>query len=286
MKYHVVGLPIFFIIMSVISFGYYAELFSYHLPPASAEIVDPVLVVASTSLTVTALAYGIFDMKTGEIIASLAIDDVYPIASVTKLFTATAILENFDPETMTTITGTDIAGEGTSGNLHLNEVYSYRELLFPLLLESSNDAALALERATDGEIVAAMHQVAKKYGTTVTEFVDASGLSAQNVSTVRDLITFSRAAAGEYPFIYDIAQLPQYIGQYTGWRNNNPLFDSRSYRGGKHGYTPAAGRTLVAQFDEEFQNGERRIGYILLGSEDLQADMLRLRTFVRDSVDY
>ncbi len=266
---------------------YYAQVFSYQpvqastLPHVPAFVFDPGAVPV---LDVN--AYLIFDTKTGEVLAAQNPDAIHPIASVTKLFTATAILEDFNPESTTTITWGDVSAEGEAGKLKPRQVYTYRELLFPLLLESSNDAALALEHATKGKLTTALDTVAKKYGASHAYFADASGLSASNTATARDLMNFSRAVGEKYPFVYDISELPQYIGQYTGWRNNNPVYNTDSYRGGKHGYTPAAGRTLVAQFSEHFAAGDRTIGYIILGSDNLAIDVAVLRRYVSNSVHY
>ncbi len=265
----------------------YAQVFSYQSSATPLVTTQASYALATaTAPVLSAAAYGVFDTLTGELLFGSALDEVHPIASVTKLFTATAILETFNPEATTTISWSDIATEGEAGKLRPRQTYAYRELLFPLLLESSNDAAASLERATHGELVAAMNTIAAEHGATATHFADASGLSAQNVSTVRDLVTFSRAVEAEYPFVYDIARLPQYIGTYTGWMNNNPVFDTDAYRGGKHGYTPEAGRTMVARFDESFTAGNRTVGYVVLGSQDMRADVAALRTFVADSVDY
>lgn len=264
---------------------YYAQVFSYQSETLVKE-ATPQFSVATTTVTPSALAYAVFDTATGEVLFSHDADTPHPIASVTKLFAAVAIFESFDPESTTTITVADVAGEGEAGKLHPREIYSYRELLFPLLLESSNDAALALEHATKGAIVPAMQTVARTYGATTATFADASGLSAQNTASAADLMHFVRATNTTYPFVYDIGQLPQYIGAYTGWMNNNPVAATPDFRGGKHGYTAAAGRTLVAQFDESFTAGRRTIGYVILGSDDLRADTAVLRAVVRDSVDY
>lgn len=77
--------------------------------------------------------------------------------------------------------------------------------------------------------------------------------------------------------------MPQYIGSYTGWLNNNPIATESGYRGGKHGYTIAANRTLVAVFDETINGHPYTLGYIILGSDDLKADFLTLRDFVNSS---
>jgi D-alanyl-D-alanine carboxypeptidase len=273
-------------LLFVIGAFYYAQVFSYQTPtPVIVHV--PAFTIADGSAPVLSVnSYLVFDTKTGEILASQNPDAVHPIASVTKLFTAAAILENFNPESTTTITWGDLSAEGEAGDLKPHQVYTYRELLFPLLLESSNDAALALEHSTKGELTKSLETVAKKYGAEHAHFADASGLSASNTATARDLMNFSRAVGEKYPFVYDISELPQYIGSYTGWLNNNPVFNTDSYRGGKHGYTPAAGRTLVAQFSERFAVGDRTIGYIILGSDNLATDVAILRTYVASAVKY
>ena len=273
-------------LLFIIGAFYYAQVFSYQTP-ATPVPSDPVFVVAAgNSPTLSVNSYLIFDTKTGEVLASQNPDEVHPIASVTKLFTATAILENFNPDSTTTITWGDVSAEGEAGGLEPRQVYTYRELLFPLLLESSNDAALALEHATKGDLTTALGLVAQKYGAAHAHFADASGLSADNTASARDLMNFSRAVGEKYPFVYDISELPQYIGSYTGWLNNNPVFNTDSYRGGKHGYTPAAGRTLVAQFSEHFSAGDRTLGYIILGSDNLAIDVATLRNYVAEAVHY
>lgn len=281
---HVYSVVVATVLFTIGAF-YYAQVFSYQTP-ALAHPLPAFSIARDSAPVLDASAYLIFDTATGEVLASENPDTVHPIASVTKLFTAAAILEDFDPESTTTITWGDVAAEGESGGLKPRQVYTYRELLFPLLLESSNDAALALEHATEGELTKSLETVAKKYGAEHAHFADASGLSADNTASTRDLMNFSRAVGEKYPFVYDISELPQYIGQYTGWRNNNPVFNTEAYRGGKHGYTPEAGRTLVAQFSEHFVGGDRTIGYIILGSDNLATDVATLRGFVSDSVMY
>lgn len=263
------------------------QVFSYQSPAVILKVSLPALLVTTTTVpTLGARAFLIFDVETGIVLAEHQADTPYPIASVTKLFTAAAILESFNPEATITITSADVAGEGESGNLKSRQVYTYRELLFPLLLASSNDAADALLRASGGTLLTAMENVARSSGTKTTKLVDASGLSADNVASARDLMLFAQNVGEKYPFIFDVSRLPQYIGEYTGWRNNNPVADEGGYQGGKHGFIPAAGRTFVGEFSESFSGVNRTIGYVILGSEDLTRDTKTLRDFVATEVTY
>ena len=94
---------------------------------------------------------------------------------------------------------------------------------------------------------------------------------------------FSRNIYRNQPHVFDITVLPQYIGTQTGWMNNNPFVGVEGYKGGKHGYTTAAGRTAVAIFNEEIDGRTLTLGYIILGSTNLKADMQILRDSVHNS---
>jgi len=283
---HLVSLLFASLVFSTLTFVS-VQVFSYQSQPVAPVAATPTFSVSTTSgPTIGASAYIIFDVETGLVLAEHDSGTPYPIASVTKLFTAAAILESFNPESTTTITWRDVAGEGESGNLKSQQVYTYRELLFPLLLTSSNDAADALLRATDNTLLAVMQSVASSSGAKTTQLVDASGLSAKNVASASDLMRFARAVGEKYPFVFDVSRLPHYIGEYTGWQNNNPVADEDDYQGGKHGYTPAAGRTLVGEFSESFTGGKLTIGYVILGSDNLATDTEVLRDFVATEVTY
>lgn len=231
-------------------------------------------------------SYVVFDAVTGGLIASQNPDIPYPIASVTKLPAAAAAEVVVPLEATTTLTWADVAAEGRAGKLEPGQVYSYRQLLFPLLLESSNDAAAVIERTYHDQLVTAMNETASAYGATGARFVDASGLSEQNVASARDVAVLTTRLYAAHPYIFDISTLSQYVGDETGWINNNPVAHEEGYLGGKHGYTEAAGRTIVALFDEPFAAGRRQVGYVVLGSSDLAADVAALRSFVRSSVRF
>jgi serine-type D-Ala-D-Ala endopeptidase (penicillin-binding protein 7) len=233
--------------------------------------VLPVVVSPAESIAVTAQAYGVFDIETGELLFAHNADNVLPIASVTKLFTAAAVFEASAVTEELTITPEDVATFGRAGNLQAGQTYTAHELLFPLLLESSNDAGTAIKR-TLGTISVAGRALA-----------DGSGLSSHNRASVEELAEEVRNLYFSQPHIFDITRLSQYIGTYTGWLNNSPVKDLPGYRGGKHGYTEAAGRTLVAIFAEPNLEG-RELGYIILGSADIKADTLALREVVERSV--
>jgi len=235
-----------------------------HLP-------EELIVVTADDVELTAAAYGVFDVETGNLLFGENLTERRPIASVTKLFTAASVLESVDPETFVTVTATDVATEGRAGKLAAGQALSVRELLFPLLLESSNDAAAALERQLDSVSYANR------------TFADGSGLSDRNQASVTELAFMTRTLYRSEPHIFDITTLSQYVGTETGWVNNSPIADLPGYRGGKHGYTPAAKRTVAAVFTSPHL-ADRELVYVLLGSDDLRSDVEQLHRAVADSV--
>lgn len=240
-------------------------------PPIESAFPESVLKVeAVVTLPVTAVAYSVIDIESGVVVLEHNADQLLPIASVTKLFTA-ATVDMLSSAAVITITAADVATEGRAGKLQVGQSYTARELLFPLLLESSNDAAAALERNL-GEVTLAGQILA-----------DASGLSSANTASAAVLASELRNVYLNHPRVFDITRLRQYVGAYTGWVNNSPVHDLPGYQGGKHGYTEAASKTLAAVFAESSLH-DRKFGYVILGSQDIKADTNALRAMVERSV--
>lgn len=234
----------------------------------------------------SAAAWLIFDLETGEVIVSEDADTPRPVASVTKLSTAIAVLETADLVATTSIAYADTNTEGRAGNLVAGEVYNLYTLLFPLILESSNDAAAVFARI-DTTFIDKLNSFAADLGLMGTAFADSSGLSPQNVATARDLAQLGHLVYSEYPHLLDISTLGSYKGATKEWTNNNPFVHEPGYLGGKHGYIPEAKLTTVSMFAETLADGtERSLGYVLLGSDDLRADMKALRNYARNYVAY
>lgn len=254
----------------------FATLTFFNLPEDTVSAEQPAMVVRTMLVELEALpdvsakAYEVFDMQTGDVLLVHNAEESLPIASVTKLFTAAKVMDSAEGESLI-ITAQDVATEGRSGKLEAGQQYSGHELLFPLLIESSNDAATALAR-TFGDIPLAGNMLD-----------DASGLSAKNLASVSELATEIRSLYVRLPHLFDVTTLGQYIGEHTGWVNNSPVFDLPGYKGGKHGYTYAANQTLVAVFSEASLD-DRELGYVLLGSDDVRADTQVLRAVIKNSV--
>lgn len=237
---------------------------------------------------VSARAWGIFDADTGQLLVGKDVQSAYPIASVTKLMTAEVALDTLTLEATTTLSRKAIATEGRAGGLQVGEVFSVRELLFPLILSSSNDAAEALaEHGARDAFVSTMNATARRFDMLSTIYADPSGLSPFNVSSVADVAILLRHLADAREYLLDISRLQDYVYPNHRWRNVNKVAVIETYRGGKHGYTDEAGYTLAALFDEVLATGNTRsIALVLLGSDNLQTDVETLRGFLHSNIAY
>lgn len=272
-----------FLVSAVVLVMAASTLFASTDRPVEVSYVPATLVVTETAPALAATSYVIFDVETGKVIASQSGDTIAPIASVTKLLTAATVLRTANLEEEYTVEATDLEAHGRAGRLSAGEVYTARELLFPLLLESSNDAAAVFERETKGDIVRRMNGYAAELGASSLTVVDASGIASENKASAADLARLTSTLYRIEPHLFDIARLTKHAGTYTAWQNNSPVL-APEYRGGKHGYTEAANRTLVALYEESFPAGTRVLGYVILGSADLAHDTALLRDFVHETV--
>ena len=234
---------------------------------------------------ITAVSAYVFDLETGAYVYAKNAHDPRPIASITKLLSSAIFFEHAPSNATATIQWSDVREEGRSGRLAYGQEYQNKELLFPALLESSNDAAKTMQRVAFGDLVESMNEYVDNLGLSQTSFVDTSGLRAGNISTAHELGKLGAALYQQYPHIIDITRLEKYLNHINAWMNTSPFITEEGYKGGKHGYTYEAQKTAISFFEESLSSGQSRIiVYVLLGSSDLKADMATLRDHVQESL--
>ncbi|MGE4112062.1 MAG: D-alanyl-D-alanine endopeptidase [Burkholderiales bacterium] len=200
----------------------------------------------------------VIDQLEGHALYAKNVDNVRPIASITKLMTAMVVLDAalpLDDQIVITRDDRDLI-KGTQSRLSIGTALTRRELLQLALMASENRAAEALTRVYPGgtgAFVAAMNQKAVELGMWRTRFVDGTGLSSGNVSTAQDL-TKMVAAAHQYQLIREFtterrATVHLANGQAMNYGNSNQLVSSSEWHIGlsKTGYISEAGRCLVMQ---------------------------------------
>ncbi|MDO8183474.1 MAG: serine hydrolase, partial [bacterium] len=232
---------------------------------------------------VSASSYVVADLETGDLIMAKNDEVVRPIASVSKLLTALTSLDVVNQYQVAIIGLAAVGTYGTQGNLTAGEKMPVKELIFPMLLESSNDAAEALaEHFGRANFINQINNKAAAIGLTKTNFSDPSGLSPQNVSTARDLARLAKHIYQYKRYIFAVTKERQYVyGEHT-WLNSNKLLGTTGYLGGKNGFTDEASQTGVALFNlplAEF--AERPVVLVLLKSADRDKDMSTLINFIK-----
>lgn len=242
----------------------------------------------SKPLKIGAVSYVIGDVTTGEIILEKNAESVFPIASVTKLMTALTSLETQDQTATTKISSRAANTLSSRGDLRAGEKVLISDLLYPLLLVSSNDAGEVLAEHENREtFMKDMNKFAQDIGMSKTSFNDPHGLSSYNVSTAKDLFKMSTYLENNHRVVFDITMLTEYTAIGKVWNNINKFSNNDNFIGGKTGYTDKARRTGVGIFSTSFEGYEdRHIGIVLLQTNDRTADIYTILNYIRENVDY
>lgn len=200
----------------------------------------------------------IYDEQTGQPLYSKNINNVVPIASITKLMTAMVILDARLPlDEPITITREDRDRlKGTKSRLQDGMTLTRGDLLTLAVMASENRAAAALARTYPGGtpvLVAMMNAKARELGMDDTHFEGPVGLQSENVSTAKDLVKMVLAAQN-YEHIQRASTQSRHVVKINArqslyFGNTNPLVRSRNWEIGlsKTGYISEAGRCLVMQ---------------------------------------
>jgi len=242
----------------------------------------------NNKLKLKAEAYLIGDLDTGEIILAKNKDKQFPIASVTKLFTAAVSSENQNQEDITKISAKVLNTEGENGGLSLNEKIKTADLIYPLLLESSNDAAEAIAEFFGRNIfMEKMNEKVKDLGLISTFFQDPSGLSEKNQSTASDLFKFAEYLKSEKLNLLQITTKRSFNNKKHTWFNNSQFLGFDGYMGGKRGYIDESKQTALSIFSLPLGESEtRNIGVIVLRSPDRYKDVGNILKYLNKNVYY
>lgn len=229
--------------------------------------------------TVSARSAILLDATTGAVLYEKDADSRALIASTTKIMTGLLICECCALSETVTVPQEAVGIEGSSMYLKAGECLSVEELLYGLLLQSGNDAAVALAIVCDGSVarfVQRMNARAEALGLQNTHFSNPNGLdSEENYSTARDLAYLSRAAMQNENFCRIAATKTTHAGSRVLSNHNKLLWRYSGAIGVKTGYTKAAGRILVGAAE---RNGRRLISVTIHAPDDW-TDHIRLLDF-------
>jgi D-alanyl-D-alanine carboxypeptidase len=183
------------------------------------------------------------------------INQVLPIASLTKLMTAIIVIENYNPEETIRVSEKSISTDGNNGGLINGEELKIKDLLYIMLIESSNDAAMVLAEDNPKmgyeEFMQKMNNKTKELGLKNTNFVEPIGLDSYNQSTVSEIAVLAEYAF-KFPLLAEILKTPEatiysidksIIHKITS--TNKLLGKIPQLIGGKTGFTEEAGGCLM-----------------------------------------
>lgn len=193
----------------------------------------------------------LMDADSGRILYAQNIHEPRLIASITKLMTALVAVEHTsDLEQEVVIQPEWLGSEGSSIYLKANEKISMKGLLYGLLLQSGNDAAMAIACHVAGDVesfAAMMNERARELGMKNSCFANPSGLNAENhYSTAYDMAVLACACLENEVVAEICATQSATIGTRTFYNHNKLLHRYDGCIGMKTGYTERAGRTLVS----------------------------------------
>jgi D-alanyl-D-alanine carboxypeptidase len=229
---------------------------------------------------VSAVAYLITNVTKGTVVAEHNSEKLVPIASLTKMVTAAVANKLIASDQRIMITPDIIAGYGNTSDFRVGETFRSADLMYPLLMVSSNEAAEAYARFYGrARFILAMNEFAQGIGAYRTRFEDPSGLSAHNVSTANDMVLILNWLRIHDPDIFAITTLKSKTVRSHTWVNPAHFLSWSNYLGGKNGYTTEANRTAAALF----RLGSTRNLYavVVLGSRERDGDVVKLLRMVK-----
>ena len=233
-------------------------------------LLTPASCLAAEAPAVSAASAVLMDADSGRILYAKDENTPRAIASTTKLMTALVAAEYLDDLRQEVIIRKEWTGiEGTSLYLRPGEKLTAETLLYGLLLQSGNDAAVALAGYCAGDaetFVGWMNRRAQDLGMTNTHFTDPNGLGGDDhYASALDMAKLG-AACLENPTVAKIAATRTiHIGGRSFTNHNKLLWQVPDCTGLKTGYTRQAGRTLVSSAE---RNGQRLVCVTLNDGDD------------------
>jgi hypothetical protein len=238
--------------------------------------------------TTTASQYLVADLKSNAVILNKDSETAAPIGTVTKLVNALVAAEyiNLDKEIAIS---TSMLASTSKPRLRAGQDISVYNLMFPLLMEDSNEAATAVARQLgENYFTSLMNEKSKALGMTKTRYADVSGESNGNTATPSDLFALAKYLYNNRSFILKISS-----GSITSSIYGTPVFSnlrsvhvpegtSKSFVGGVKGVTADGKQTYVGIFELTVHGEKRPIVVVLLGSENALTDAVAMVAYVEE----
>lgn len=230
--------------------------------------------------TIAAKSWLLMDYSTGQALASYNPDERVEPASLTKLMTAYVALSalkegRLKPDQAVPVSERAWKAQGSRMFIEPRRPVTVDELLRGMIVQSGNDACIALAEAVTGSeeaFVQTMNREAQRLGLKATRFANSTGLpDPQHYSTARDLGALAAALIRDFPEHYPLYALREYTyNRITQANRNRLLWSDPAVDGVKTGHTESAGYCLIASA----KRGPRRLLSVVMGTA---SDALRMQ---------
>jgi D-alanyl-D-alanine carboxypeptidase (penicillin-binding protein 5/6) len=249
----------------------FAALSVQSAPAPDAPAPAPVA-AAVPAPAIAAGSYLLLDALSGQTLAAVNAGEKRDPASLTKLMTAYVVFDalrakTIAPAQMINVSQKAWRAEGSRMFVEPRKAVSVDDLMRGMIVQSGNDASIALAELTAGSeeaFVERMNREAARLGLAGTRFVNVTGLSdPQHYSTAADLARLAAALIRDYPEYYPMyAQKEFRYNNITQPNRNRLLWTDPFVDGVKTGHTEAAGWCLIASA----KRGDRRLLAVVLGA--------------------
>lgn len=230
-------------------------------------------------------AAGVFDIAGNKFIYQKNIKEKLPIASLTKIITAIVALENLKLEDEITVSQKAVMTEGENGRLIIGEKLNVLNLLYIMLIESSNDAAIALLGANTN-FMDLMNNKVSELHLKDTHFTEPTGISEFNYSTVYDLTQIAKYSMDK-PLIWQILGIKETDIYSQDKKTKHHLINTNKLLaeipemiGGKTGFTDEAGGCMITMVELQNKVGEYLIT-VVLGSDNRELSTKKLIEWIQ-----
>jgi len=240
---------------------------------------------------VAAKSFLVLDLTTRQTLAERNADALADPASLTKLMTAYVVFGALREKKLTLeqalpvskLAWSERKGGGSLMFIDTTMTPKVDELLKGLIVESGNDAAVALAEGVAGSVetfVGMMNRQAQAWGLKNTAFKNVTGLTESgHHSTARDIATIAAHIISDYPEYFPYYAIKDYKYNNIAQPNRNLLLRrDPTVDGMKTGFTEQAGYCLLATAQREFPNlgpaggpGKRRVMTVVLNTTSMEA---------------
>lgn len=232
---------------------------------------------------IDAKSWLLLDATSGQVLASKEPTMRIEPASLTKIMTAyvafSAIKDgrlDLDQEVNVSVRAWKVDPSSSKMFIEPSTPVKVEDLLYGLIVQSGNDAAVALAEAvagTEATFVALMNREAERMGMKSTHFSNSHGLpDADTYSTAQDLSILATRLIADHPDYYKIYSVKEFTYNKIKQRNRNRLlWLDPTVDGLKTGHTSSAGYCLVSTAKRPNGEGERRLISVLIGSSSEQS---------------